>query len=83
MALLTPSSALFALGRVLALNCTRPLRNSTRLLSRFSAIWSTGTLLNLSTMAWSFSCNCSRLPGTVGITTGRALASKTTLSALG
>jgi hypothetical protein len=43
------------------------------LLSRLLAMRSTGSALILLTIASSFSCNCSRLPGTVGRTTGRAL----------
>ncbi|MOA58786.1 hypothetical protein D3C78_1832540 [compost metagenome] len=70
-------------GKVLPLNWVRPLFSSTRLLSRLLAMRSSGSLLNLSTIAWKRSCSCSRLLGTVGICRGRAVISNATLSALG
>ncbi|MNZ85836.1 hypothetical protein D3C78_1046410 [compost metagenome] len=81
--LLTSDKVVCTPGKIFPLNCIMPLRSSTRLPSRLPAIRSIGSLLILSTMDSSFSCNCSRLPGMVGIMTGRAFTSKATLSVLG
>ena len=83
MVFCTPCKVSVKAGKVLPLTCFKVVSSPASTWSTCLPMLSNGTLSSLSTISASCSCNLSKLPGAVGMVSGLAAGSKSTLAACG